>query len=142
VIRKLSFSIEIAFALFIISAATGLLWIPLRHANSAMLMVLISLPAIASLGLVLAAMLTQISSIGRFAFPLNLTFPLVHVALLFLAVKLVLTTPMAVEQVRSEWQIATEWMNWRLLMAAFLLEVSGLSLGLALSSRKRRVGTI
>ena len=141
-IRRIGFSIEIAFVLFLISAATGAFWVPMKHLQLPMFLVLISLPAIASLSFVLAAALTRLVSAGRMAFPLNLTIPLVHVVLLLLVVKLALTTPIAVERIRSEWEIATVWGSWRLLLTCFLVEVTALSLMLAFSQRKRRVGTI
>ena len=141
-IRRISYSIEIAFVLFLISAATGVFWTPLRHLQLSMALVVISLPAIASLAFVLAAGFTRLLPSGRLTFPLNLTLPLVHVALLLLVVKLALTTPMALERVRAEWEIASVWSSWRLLLVCFLFEVCVLSVVLAVSSRKKAVGTL
>lgn len=90
-------------------------------------MLLISFPALGALGLVVGSTVLPIVPASRIVFPLNLTLPLVHTALVLMMVKLVITMPSALQTAFPALQPLAVWENWRLLFGCFAAEVVILS---------------
>jgi hypothetical protein len=142
VLKRLSFAIELAAALFIPSAIAGLLWSPLTHMKLNEILLVVSFPAIASIGVVVAALIADVFPPGRLTFPVNLTGPAIHTALLILTMKLALTTPSALQALPSNLTPLGVWQHWQLLAACFLFEVSLLSGTVSVAASRTTAATI
>jgi hypothetical protein len=142
--RRFGVALEFSFLLFLVcagfagyflmnegrGAAVGLRhdWIPA--------VILLGIPSMASLGLVLLAMLVPpLIPGGVYQFPLNLTLPLVYMAVLYVAVFLLLTPGHSLQAPPEALQIAGFWLRPDILLACLVVQWLALSL-LLLRTRK------
>lgn len=136
--KRVGVAIQASFALFLVSSLVALYFLRREpDMKPAIFMLVLSVPAIASLALVaLIAAVDALLPAERLAFPTNLTLPIVHVALMAVLIKLMATTPNALEAVPDQFSPALIWQHWNVLAVCGFGELLILSLMLLSKAAK------
>jgi hypothetical protein len=121
-------AIEATFILFAISALVGTIILWKAQASASQIFLSTSIPAFASVLLLLLSGFIQIFPEAKISFPVNVTLPLLHCALTIAMVHLVLTMPNAIQTVPRQLVVATVWENWIVLGSVLLTQVFTLSI--------------
>ena len=135
--KRISVTIEAAFALFLVCAGVAALLLLKQHPKPISLLLAISFPALASIGTVaVASFLRDISPAPRLSFPMNLTLPFIHVALLSAVVQLVVTRTNPLEALPPRLAVAEMWQQVPILLVCLLLQIAVLSAVVMFLNRK------
>lgn len=134
--RQFGVSIEISFTLFAVCGLVALLFMNRSATDFRGTAIVIAVPAIASLALVaLTAILPGLLAPGRVAFPLNLTMPIVHAALMLVTIRLLLSGWNGVQTIPPIVRLIFGWLEVKIFVLMLVLNCLSLS-GLAAISRK------
>jgi hypothetical protein len=128
--KRVGVSIQAAFILFVVSSLVGFYFLRgMPELKSRVLLLAISIPAISALAVVLITGAVEGILPGRkLVFPTNLTLPLMHVAIMAVVVRLMLTTSNPLEALPDQVLPALIWENWRVLALCAVGESTLLSL--------------
>ena len=121
-------AIEATFILFAISALVGTIILWRAQASASQIFLSISIPAFASVLLLLLSGFVSLFPEPKISFPVNLTLPLLHAALTIAMVHLVLTMPNAIQIVPRQLLVASVWENWIVLGSVLLTQIFTLSI--------------
>lgn len=134
--RLFGVSIEISFTLFAVCGLVALLFMNRTAADFRGTAIVIAVPAISSLALVvLTAILPGMLAPGRVAYPLNLTMPIVHAALMLVTIRLLLSGWSGVQTVPPIVRLIFGWLEVKIFVLMLVLNCLSLS-GLAAITRK------
>jgi len=128
--KRVGASLQAAFVLFIASTLVAFYFLRgVPEIRSGVFLLAISVPAIAALAIVVLTLtLEGLLPERKLVFPVNLTLPLMHVALMAVLVQLMMTTESPLQAVPDRVLPALIWEHWNVMTACALGEMTLLSL--------------
>ena len=131
--RHVGLALECGLLLFLGSAAVGMYWLsrsgPLEGVP---LLMTAAVPACASLILVgLSMLVPTLFAVNGMRFPLNVTLPLVHTALIFMALVLFTSSKASIQRLPEPFEVVLLWSETRALATSLAAGIVLLSLVVA-----------